>query len=316
MENKNTILTAKGGFFRDTYRDHGFKGCVRKIAAAIKMNIPLLVLRRRTNKSVGAYFDLITDDGRLFYGDNFHFGFFHTGAQTLEDGLNAHTDMVSEMACLDSTKKVLDIGCGICAPAIRIAKKYGCHITGINISAEQVRQGKELIASAGLSDRIEAKEGNALKLEFNDNSFDSILCLEVAGDICVTKEQKTDFVKELYRVLKPGGRIGFSDLVFTGAPTSEEEKSMRMILYHEGKELITDWPTIFRNQGFIIKEQKDMIHDTMDTWKHSIAVYEEKSEEVEERFGKRIAASSLAHLKCIPQILQKCGSFPVMSIQK
>lgn len=310
------ILTANGGFLSRTYCQYGLSGCIRKGVAAFKMTFPLLFLRRRTNKSVAAYFDLITDDGRMFYGDNFHFGFFHTGAKTLQEGLDAHTDLVSEMARIDGSKSVLDVGCGICAPAIRIARKHGCCITGINISGEQVRHGRELIESENLSDKITVTQGNALQLDFKDNSFDSIVCLEVAGDICVTDEQKDGLAAELYRVLKPGGHLGFSDLVFTGKPTKEEEKSMRTILYHEGEELITDWPAIFEKYGFTINQQKDYIDDTMETWTHSLAVYEEKIDEVIERYGRRIANSSIEHLRKIPEILEKHGSFVVMSLKK
>ncbi len=302
---KRKILTAKGGSLD-----------LRKWVTALKMAFPLFVLRRRTNKSVGAYFDLITDDGRAFYGDNFHFGIFLNGTKTLEDALNNHTDIVSKMACIKEGDRVLDIGCGIGAPAVRIANQTGSHITGINISREQIRHAMELVEVEGLADQIDVQHGNALELDFEDASFDSALCIEVAGDICVKDVQKVCLVEELYRILKPGGHIGFSDLVFTGNPTSEEEKSMRTILYHEGKELLTDWPSLFRRCGFVVKEERDYIKETMETWTHSADVYEERLHEVEKRYGKRIAASSLNHLRRIPEIMEKYGSFMVMSIEK
>jgi cyclopropane fatty-acyl-phospholipid synthase-like methyltransferase len=316
MGNGDCLLAACGGFFSQTYRASGLIGCVRKIIAAIRMNVAPLIMRRRTNRSVGAYFDLITDDGRMFYGDNFHLGFFHDGATTLDDALDAHTDMVARMARLGSAERVLDIGCGICAPAIRIANTYGGHITGINISREQVRQAKLLIDKECLNDRIHVREGNALDLDFEDESFDSLLCLEVAGDICVTETQKTRLIDEIYRVLKPGGHISFSDLTFTGCPDACEEKAMRMILYHKGRELITNWPALFQRRGFEIREEHDMIEHTMPTWDHFIAVYEERRNEVEARYGRRIAAQSLANLKRLPAILRKYGSFPVISARK
>ena len=47
---------------------------------------------------IAAYFDLITGDGRLFLGDSFHFGFFPGGGQTPRRPLEAHTDLVCELA--------------------------------------------------------------------------------------------------------------------------------------------------------------------------------------------------------------------------
>jgi cyclopropane fatty-acyl-phospholipid synthase-like methyltransferase len=280
------------------------------------MSIAPLIMRRRTNRSVGAYFDLVTDDGRMFYGDNFHFGFYHEGAKNLDEALDAHTDMVARMAVLGAAERVLDIGCGICAPAIRIAGSCAGHITGINISREQVRQARLLVERSRLSERIHVREGNALDLDFEDESFCSLLCLEVAGDICVTEGQKSKFIDEAFRVLRPGGHIGFSDLAFTGRPCTREERAMKMILYHEGRELITDWPALFEKRGFEIVERHDMIDETMETWDHFIAVYEERRSEVEARYGKRIAAQSIENLKLLPSILQRYGSFPVLSARK
>jgi Flp pilus assembly protein TadB len=48
-----------------TWREAGLAGCVRKLRAGVGMGLPVLVAGRRTAESVGAYFDLITDDGRV-----------------------------------------------------------------------------------------------------------------------------------------------------------------------------------------------------------------------------------------------------------
>lgn len=317
QQSSNKVLTTRGGFLRQTFREKGLRGLVRKIGSALQVGLPLFLLGRRTTKSVGAYFDLITDDARLFYGDSFHFGYFPGDQKTLQEGLDAHTDLVAEMARLANARTVLDIGCGIGAPAIRIAKKYpNLQITGVNISREQVEQGKKFVAEHGLSHKITIKEGNALALDWKENSADAILCLEVAGDICVANEQKKKLIGEMFRVLKPAGTLGFSDLVFKSSPTAEEEKIMRAILYHEGKELITDWASLFRAQGFEVLEEKEILSETMPTWDHSIAVYENQSKQVEERYGKRIAASTLQHLRKIPDILARHAAFVILSLRK
>ena len=84
-----------------TWREHGAGGCARKLSAATRMALPIVLLGRRTGIGVGAYFDLITDDGRLFYGDSFHFGYFATGTETLAQALDApftrRTGMVSSV---------------------------------------------------------------------------------------------------------------------------------------------------------------------------------------------------------------------------
>jgi SAM-dependent methyltransferase len=225
-----------------TWREAGLSGCARKLRAAVWMGLPLLVCGRRTAQSVGAYFDLITDDARLYYGDSFHLGYFPRGGESLREALEAHTDLVAELARVKAAGRVLDVGCGIAAPALRIARRYGCRVTGINISREQVRQGRELIAAGGLSGRVVIERGDARALEFADGSFDAIVCLEAAGDICVTEVDKGRLVDELFRVLRPGGHVGFSDLALRACPSPAEDRALRAVLYHSGAELVSDWP--------------------------------------------------------------------------
>ncbi|MBI4126051.1 MAG: methyltransferase domain-containing protein [Deltaproteobacteria bacterium] len=304
------------GFFTETFHTSGLTGVVRKIFAAARMAFAPFVLGRRTIGGVGSYFDLITDDARLFYGESFHFGYFAGEANTLEQGLEAHTDLVLEMAQLEKATKVLDVGCGIGTPAIRLASRYGAHVTGVNISQEQVRQGRVLIEQRGLSNRIDLQRGNALELEFQDASFDAVLCVEVGGDICVQSKDKQTLVQELFRIVKPGGSIGFSDLVFTSSPTLEEENALRTLLYHEGKELITDWASLFLQAGFIVERSTDILPQTMPTWDYTMATYQKRSEEAARRYGRRRTENILLNLRKIPLILQKYAAFPVLSLKK
>lgn len=299
-----------------TWHEAGLLGCARKVRAAAGMGFPVMLGGRRTAKSVGAYFDLITDDGRLFYGDSFHFGYFPKGGETLVEALDAHTDLVAGMARLGEAKTVLDVGCGIGAPALRIAAKHSCRITGVNISREQVRQGNELIAEHGLSDRVIVRRGDARALDFPDNSFDAIVCLEAAGDICVTEDDKKGLVSELFRMVRPGGHVGFSDLAMKNGVSADDDRELRAVLYHSAAELVTDWPAIFEGQGFKVRECRDIIGDTLQTWDRVRAVYRLRDTEVVSRYGRRLANRTVAHLERIRDILAAHGSFPVLAAQK
>jgi cyclopropane fatty-acyl-phospholipid synthase-like methyltransferase len=299
-----------------TWREGGPAGCGRKLSAATRMALPALVRRRRTAAGVAAYFDLITDDGRLFYGDSFHLGYFRCGNETLAQALDAHTDLVAEMACLQSGQRVLDVGCGLGAPALRISERCGCDVAAVNISREQVRQGRRLIEERGMSRRVSIARGDARALEFPDASFDAIVCLEAAGDICVTEEDKDRLVGELRRVLRPGGHVGFSDLALRTCPTREDDRALRAVLYHSGSELVTDWAALFVRHGFTIVGGRDIIAETMPTWDRIRAVYDQRSVEAARRYGRRIAERICAQIECIPRILTNHATFPVLSVRK
>jgi 27-O-demethylrifamycin SV methyltransferase len=278
--------------------------------------VPLVFRGRRTARSVGAYFDLITDEARRFYGDSFHLGYFAGGDETLAEALDAHTDLVAGLARITPDSRVLDIGCGIGEPASRIVERTGCSVVGVNISREQIRQGRELVAQRGLSDRIELRRGDARTLEFDDASFDAVLCMEVGGDICVAEEDKAGLVAELHRVLRPGGHVGFSDLAMRRHPTATENRALRAVLYHSGSELVTDWPAIFARQGFELREEHDVIRETLPTWTHAIAAYEEHRPAVMQRYGARVANRTLAQLREVAGIIATYGSFPALSAAK
>ena len=214
----------------DTARRLGAGELFAKASCAARARLPRLLCRRRTVRGVAACFDLITDDGRLFFGDSFHFGFFPDGLQTLAQALDAHTDLVCELAGIRPGMRVLDAGCGIGGPARRIASRIDCEIVGVNISREQVRQGRELIARAGLAARVDIRHGNVLHMALPDSGFDAAICLEVAGDICVRAADKPRLLAELRRVLRPGGQVGFSDLVFDRPPAAAEDRALRALL--------------------------------------------------------------------------------------
>jgi O-methyltransferase StaMB len=299
-----------------TWREGGPAGSAHKLSAAIKMALPVLLRGRRTAAGVAAYFDLITDDARLFYGDNFHIGYFRSGGETLAEALDAHTDLVGEMARLQTRQRVLDAGCGIGAPALRIAERYGCAITGVNISHEQVRQGRRLIEERRMSHRVRIVRGDVRALEFPDASFDAIVCLEAAGDICVAERDKGRLVSELHRVLRRGGHVGFSDLALRACPSQKEDRTLRAVLYHSGAELVTDWPALFVRQGFTIVDRRDIIADTITTWDSVRAVYEQRSDEAVHRYGRRLARRIRAQIDSIPEILAKYATFPILSALK
>ncbi len=302
--------------FASTWHEQGPAACARKAYAATQMALPLLFRGKRTARGVAAYFDLITDEGRRFYGDSFHFGYFRTGSETLAQALDAHTDLVAERARPEAQQHILDVGCGLGAPALRIAEHYGCEITAVNISREQIRQGRELVAQRGMAHRVRLVRGDARSLDFADNSFDAIVCLEAAGDICVSEEDKERLVEELYRVLRPGGRVGFSDLALHASPPPTDDRTLRAVLYHRGEELVTDWPALFLRHGFSVLDSRDIIAETMPTWDRTQEIYEERATEVVHRYGRRIAERTRAQVRRIPSILARYATFPVLSVLK
>jgi SAM-dependent methyltransferase len=99
---------------------------------------------------------------------------------------------------------VLDIGCGTGNVAITAARR-GASVTGTDITPEMLEKARKRARVAGFEDRIEWREGDAIDLPFEDDAFDVTLsCLgHMYGD------PPDEAARELLRVTRPGGHVGF-----------------------------------------------------------------------------------------------------------
>jgi ubiquinone/menaquinone biosynthesis C-methylase UbiE len=106
--------------------------------------------------------------------------------------------------------RVLDVGCGSGVVTRAIARRVGERglAVGLDPSPALLAVARELARDAGLSDRIEFREGSALRLPFRDASFDAVMCVTVLSHV----PDGESALPELVRVLRPGGRLGVFDM--------------------------------------------------------------------------------------------------------
>jgi ubiquinone/menaquinone biosynthesis C-methylase UbiE len=110
---------------------------------------------------------------------------------------------------ISAGERVLDVGCGSGAVTRDIARRVGEHglAVGLDPSPELLALARRLAEGAGLDDRTEFREGNALRLPFPDGSFDVVVCATVLSHV----PEGEAAIPELARVLRPGGRLGVFD---------------------------------------------------------------------------------------------------------
>jgi ubiquinone/menaquinone biosynthesis C-methylase UbiE len=114
---------------------------------------------------------------------------------------------------LNSSHHLLDVGCGLGGPARYAAVTFGCRVTGIDLTDAFIAAAKELTARCGLADRVDFHQGDALAMPFADASFDMASCHYVAMNV----SDKAGLLREIRRVLRPGGRLAWSQVVTKSA---------------------------------------------------------------------------------------------------
>ena len=104
---------------------------------------------------------------------------------------------------------VLDLGCGLGGAARFVASNFGTRVSGIDLVQEYVETGNVLCDWVRLADRISLREGSALDMPYDDETFDGGYMLHVGMNI----EDKMRLFKEVARVMKPGARFGVYDIM-------------------------------------------------------------------------------------------------------
>ncbi|HZP93424.1 MAG TPA: methyltransferase domain-containing protein [Burkholderiales bacterium] len=103
---------------------------------------------------------------------------------------------------------ILDVGSGIGGPARYFANRFGCRITGIDLTPEFCDVARHLTRLLDLEDRVKFEVGDALATPFADASFDGAYSMNVSMNIA----DKRGFYREIYRVLKPGAWLVLSEV--------------------------------------------------------------------------------------------------------
>lgn len=122
-------------------------------------------------------------------------------------GLEA-TEEVANRLVVAKTDRILDIGSGIGGPARYFAQRFGCQVTGIDLTSEFCEVARDLTRMLRLADRVSFEQGDALMMPFADASFDGAYSMNVAMNIA----DKDRLYREIHRVLRPGAWLVLSEL--------------------------------------------------------------------------------------------------------
>ena len=123
-------------------------------------------------------------------------------------GLEATEDMANLLQ-VSETDHVLDVGSGLGGPARYLARRFGCRVSGIDLTAEFCDVARHLTSLPGLRERVSFEQCDALAMPFGDAAFDGAYSMNVSMNIA----DKRALYREIHRVIKPGAWLSLSEVV-------------------------------------------------------------------------------------------------------
>jgi len=164
------------------------------------------------------------------YGDH-HGGFLNFGywrdprtGRPIEEYERAAENLIrhmAELAGLNASSKLLDVACGMGSQDVYLMKTFRPErIEAVDVTWPHVIRARERVGAAGFEERIGVSHGTGTALPFPDGSFTAVICVEGAEHM----DTREDFLRDAFRVLKPGGRIVLADYSLHRRPETLIEK--------------------------------------------------------------------------------------------
>ncbi len=136
----------------------------------------------------------------------------------------AEQDVFIGWLAVGASSLLLDVACGSGGPTLRIARRSGCRVHGIDIEEAAVRAANRQAEGAGLAARARFDTQDASQqLPFADEAFDALICIDAVTHLPDRARVFCDWA----RVLRPGGRLVFTDAVTVSGVLSAEEIRVR-----------------------------------------------------------------------------------------
>ena len=125
---------------------------------------------------------------------------------------------------LSPGKTLLDIACGAGGISLRIAEKTGCAIVGVDLHRDAISAAGSVAEKRGLANQARFQVADcSVQLPFPDASFDAAICIDAINHL----PDRPRVIADWARILKPAGKLLFTNATTITGPLSGEELAIR-----------------------------------------------------------------------------------------
>lgn len=193
----------------------------------------------------------------------------------------AATDALARHAKINQSTHVLDLCCGLGGPARYLAYHHGCRVTGVDMNTDRLAGAVRLTERTKLQDRVLFHHANALQTGLADETFDVIISQEA---FCHIPDKKT-LIAECVRLLKPGGRIVYTDILARNSMTNEIRSRLENEMVFSELSTLEQYCHLLEEKSCQVVEVEDLSDDWAQILIDRLAMYRSLKEQTVSSFG-------------------------------
>jgi len=151
-----------------------------------------------------------------------HYGYWATGIPNHGASLLAMNREMAQLADIPHGARILDAGCGVGGSSIWLAEQYAAEVVGLTLSDFEVGKARRYAVKRRVATQLNFQVGDYCDTGFSAESFDVVWAEE---STCYARS-KVDFLREAFRVLRPGGRLVVEDGFRVGRDLAPQDEAL------------------------------------------------------------------------------------------
>ena len=191
------------------------------------------------------------------------------GMENFHPGGTDYTDRLASEVGIGQESRVLDVASGSGETVLYLALKHGAQVVGLDLSAKMIAHAEERAQQLELGDRVSFVKGNIIEdVPLEADSFDVAI---TECSLCLFRD-KVKAVQNMARTVKPGGKIGISDVIRKGDIPSEFNTPLLYACCLAGAEPLEVYVDILSQAGLEDVRGYELTEEVTGTWRDEMPV--------------------------------------------